>query len=109
MSTINIIVSQGVTYFMEIDVVKFQDLLTPDYTLTGQVRNSQTNELLASFNITKSPQKNKIYADLSASATKNLVINTQVKYGYDILAQQSDKIYKLVDGVITFKKTITSI
>lgn len=109
MATVNIEVSLGVDYLIEVNVDRFPELLEPDYLLTGQVRILSSNVLVCSFDIIKSPIQNRIYIILKSLSTKNLVINKQHKYVYDIIARNNNEIYKLIDGIVTFIPTITSI
>lgn len=109
MATVNIEVSLGVDYFIEVDVDRFPELLQPNYILTGEVRILSLNTIVCTFNIIKSPIKNRIYIVLKSINTINIVINSQHKYVYDIIAKVDNEIYKLIDGIVTFKPTITSI
>lgn len=110
MATENIAVTLGVDYLIEINIDRFPELLEPDFILTGQVRVLSTNLLTCSFDITKSPSKNRIYLILKSINTKNLVINKQHKYVYDIIATSSTRgVFKLVDGTVSFKKPVTAI
>jgi len=109
LATVNIEVSLGVDYLIEVNVDRFPELLEPDYLLTGQVRILSSNVLVCSFDIIKSPIQNRIYIILKSLSTKNLVINKQHKYVYDIIARNNNEIYKLIDGIVTFIPTITSI
>lgn len=109
MSIENLDVTLGVTYFIEMDISRFPDLLTPDYTLVGQIRESVSNTLLASFNIIKSPDKNRIYAILDSTSTTNLVINKQKIYNFDIVAKFNTKVFKLVYGNVNFQNLVTSL
>ena len=109
MATENIKVSLGVDYLIELNVDRFPELLEPDYILTGQVRILSTNFLVCSFDIIKAPIQNRIYIILKSINTKNLVINNQHKYLYDIIARNDNEVYKLMDGIVTFNPTITSI
>ncbi len=109
MATVNIEVSLGVDYLIEVNVDRFPELLEPDYALTGQVRILSTNLLVCSFDIIKAPIQNRIYVILKSINTEDLEINNQHKYVYDIIAKNSNEVYKLIDGIVTFKPTITSI
>lgn len=109
MATVNIEVSLGVDYLIEVNVDRFPELLEPNYNLTGQVRILSSNFLLCSFDIIKSPIQNRIYLILKSINTKSIVINSQHKYVYDIIAKNNNEVYKLIDGIVTFKPTITSI
>lgn len=109
MATVNIEVSLGVDYLIEVNVDRFPELLEPNYILTGQVRILSSNFLLCSFDIIKSPIQNRIYLILKSINTKNIVINSQHKYVYDIIAKNDNEVYKLIDGIVTFKPTVTSI
>lgn len=109
MATENISVSLGVDYLIEVNVDRFPELLEPDYFLTGQVRILTTNAFVCNFTITKSPSKNRIYIILKSNDSKLIVINNQHKYYYDIIAKNGNEVYKLIDGIVTFKPTITSI
>lgn len=109
MATVNIEVSLGVDYLIEVNVDRFPELLEPDYILTGQVRILSSNVLVCSFDIIKSPIQNRIYIILKSNSTKNLVINRQNKYVYDIIAKNANEVYKIVDGNAAFIPTITSI
>lgn len=109
MATENIKVTLGVDYLIEVNIDRFPELLEPSYTLTGEVRVLSTNALTCAFNIIKSPSKNKLYITLPSAITKNLVINKQHKYLYDIIAKNGTEVYKLIDGIVTFTKAITTI
>lgn len=111
MATENIKVTLGVDYFIEVNIDRFTELLQPQYTLTGQARVLSTNALVSTFTIIKGVNKNKIYLILKSADTKTLVINNQYRYIYDIIAKNTNtnEIYKLIDGTITFKPSITTI
>lgn len=109
MATVNIEVSLGVDYLIEVNVDRFPELLEPNYILTGQVRILSSNSLLCSFDIIKAPIQNRIYLIIKSANTKNIVINSQHKYVYDIIAKNDNEVYKLIDGIVTLKPTFTSI
>jgi hypothetical protein len=109
LATVNIEVSLGVDYLIEVNVDRFPELLLPSYILTGQVKILSLNTLVCNFDIIKSPIQNRVYLILKSINTKNIVINNQHKYVYDIIAKNDNEVYKLIDGIVTFKPTITSI
>jgi hypothetical protein len=109
MSTENITVTLGVTYFIEINVDRFTELLGNEHVLLGEVREANSNILITKFDITKIPATNRISAILTHASTKDFVPNPEILYSYDIISKNGSVVYKLIDGNVTFKKLITTL
>lgn len=117
MTTENLVVTLGVTYTIEVNTDRFTELMASDYILSGEIRESTSTvistsmqyALIATFGIVKSTSSNVITITLSSDATKNLIINQQKVYVYDIIAKNNGKVYKLIDGFVEFKHRVTSL
>jgi hypothetical protein len=107
MTTENISVTLGVDYHIQLDVSRFDELMDEGYVLTGEVRVKSTKSLIATFNIVKSTN-NKINIKLLAADTKEIAINKQFVYVYDILAINGDEVLCLVNGVVNFEERVTT-
>lgn len=107
MTTENLSITTGISYLIEFDVERFDELLLPDYVISGQVREASSNALVASFDIVKHPDIKKIYGVLSSDSTRNIILRPQCKYKYDIIAQYNRTAYKLVSGWVNFTESTT--
>lgn len=117
MTTENLVVTLGVTYTIEVNTDRFTELMASDYILSGEIRESASTLIsstmqyafIAPFNIVKSTSTNIIIITLSSDATKDLIINQQKAYSYDIIAKNNGKVYKLISGLVDFKHRVTSL
>jgi hypothetical protein len=107
MTTENISVTLGVDYNIDLDATRFIELFDDSVQIMGEIRESSSKELVVSFEVLKG-SSNIIHVKIPSSETKDIVINKQVVYVYDIIARDGENVYMLVNGNVDFNERFTA-
>lgn len=105
---INLLVDQGTTYSVNLEVKDANgDLVNlTGYTGAGQIRKQYTSNSAVSFSVNVS-SNGTVTASLSANQTSSL---DQGRYVYDIeLTNSLGEVSRIVEGLITFTPEVTRV
>lgn len=102
----NLIIDQGATFFINLDISDTSD--TPvdltGYTATSQMRKTYTSSSATAFTASINTTSSSVVLEMTATQTANLASG---RYVYDVELRSGNTVSRIVEGIVTVTPQVT--